>query len=271
METALSITMFLTVSAFARCGNALESHADAMPEKNRLGDILLKWHEAMAKPQTLSCHFERIDMDRLYQTTETTEGTFKYLKPDCAFIETRKKGANSLDSKIVYHGKRVWTYFPSRREIIAFRQDRDFALLTLGPDPLAGVSFNTDNQSLSIANTWIYRWFYKPFEDEYRILFHAEPSYLKDRYDLKLLGENQWYFFILITPRDRVSAAAFTRARLTLRKDNHLPRQLWFEEANGNETTWDFLQLDTAARLSRKDFTPIPPPGWHISDPSSAK
>jgi outer membrane lipoprotein-sorting protein len=249
MEASLPIATLLIVSLSGSVGSALKSQADALSDKNRLQSILLKWHDAMANVQALSCQFEWISKDNVYQSTQTSDGTFKFLKPDCTSLEIRKHGAKSYDIKLMYNGKRIWTYNPSQREICGF---------------------DKDDKTLSITSGWVYQWLFKPFEDKYRVLFHGELANLTEGYELKLVGENEWYFFVLLTPRDRSHAAAFTRARLTLRKENHLPRQLWFEEPNGNETIWDFLQVDAAARLTRKDFTPIPPPGWHFSGPVSA-
>jgi hypothetical protein len=84
------------------------------------------------------------------------------------------------------------------------------------------------------------------------------------RYGLQLLKQDRYYIYLLITPRTPEDRAEFKRARLTLSKATFLPRQLWIEEANGDETTWDILRIDTGARLSGDEFAVRVPAGWRM-------
>jgi hypothetical protein len=44
-----------------------------------------------------------------------------------------------------------------------------------------------------------------------------------------------------------------------------MPRQLWFSQPNGNETTWDIPRIESGVRLDRTEFTsPAVPPGWRL-------
>ena len=75
----------------------------------------------------------------------------------------------------------------------------------------------------------------------------------------------KWYYYIQVVPRDPKDKADFTQARLVLTRDKFLPRQLWFEQPNGNEVTWDFTNLYTGAALPPSEFgRPTPPVGWQL-------
>ena len=85
----------------------------------------------------------------------------------------------------------------------------------------------------------------------------------KRRYDLTLVKQDQYYTYIAIKPRFDADKADFQQARLVLNKDSFLPRQLWFEQPNGNEVTWDIPKIQSNATLDRKEFgVPQTPPGW---------
>jgi len=50
-----------------------------------------------------------------------------------------------------------------------------------------------------------------------------------------------------------------------LNKDTFLPRQLWFEQPNGSEVTWDIPAIRAGVQVNRADFdAPTPPPGWKM-------
>jgi TIGR03009 family protein len=240
MRTFLPVVAVLAIALFPATSPCADE-ADA--KASRLDDVLCRWHQKMGKIQSLSCQFEKTMLDRVYQSTQTVEGTALFLKPDCVVLESREKGTKAFDFKVLCDSKTIYQYDASRKEIIAIDKDSLIAALSY----------------------WPLKTLLKTLVEPYRsLLLGTEPSEMKKRYDLKLLEENQWYYFILITPRTRDAAAGLTRARLTLYKSSYLPRQLWLEEPNGNEYTWDFLHLNLAPRLDRKDFTFTLPAGWHL-------
>ena len=82
---------------------------------------------------------------------------------------------------------------------------------------------------------------------------------------LKLAKEDRWYIYVDIAPRNKADRGDFSRARLVLNRDTFLPRQLWFEHANGNEVTWDIPQLKSGVTVDRRFFDkPTLPPGWKL-------
>ena len=48
-------------------------------------------------------------------------------------------------------------------------------------------------------------------------------------------------------------------------KDTFLPRQLWFEQANGNQIVWGVPRIDPKAKIDPREFdAPKPPSGWKL-------
>ena len=87
----------------------------------------------------------------------------------------------------------------------------------------------------------------------------------KIRYDLQLVKNDQWYYYVKILPRTQEDKADFQEARLVLTANTFMPRELWFKEPNGNEVKWDITKIENGADLKRNDFVaPTPPPGWKL-------
>ncbi len=97
------------------------------------------------------------------------------------------------------------------------------------------------------------------------LLFGVKAEEARRRYELKLSNEDQHYIYVSVTPRNQQDKADFQRARLVLNKDTFLPRQLWFEQANGGEVTWDIPAIQAGLQLNRNDFeAPQVPNGWKM-------
>ena len=96
-------------------------------------------------------------------------------------------------------------------------------------------------------------------------LFGMKAVDAKKNYDLKLYKVDAYYVYIDVAPKTAAGKADFTRARMVLDKTTYMPRQLWFEEANGNEITWDIPRIDLGAKFDRRIFdAPRAPAGWKL-------
>ena len=79
----------------------------------------------------------------------------------------------------------------------------------------------------------------------------------KKRYVLKMLAPpagDTWYNYIEVLPRENMDKADFSRARLVLTIATGLPRQLWFQEPNGNTVTWEFDKIQTNVGVPAANF-----------------
>jgi TIGR03009 family protein len=151
-----------------------------------------------------------------------------------AVLELNPDGKKDLAEKLICTGTYLYQFVPAQKEIRAYEM----------PKPKPG----------QVAD-----------EGFLGLLFGMKSEEAKKRYTLTLAKEDQWYVYVDIAPRDPKDKADFAKARLVLNKDSYLPRQLWFEHANGNEVTWDIPQLKTGVTLDRRLFdAPKAPEGWKL-------
>jgi TIGR03009 family protein len=108
------------------------------------------------------------------------------------------------------------------------------------------------------------------------MVFNTRAADVKRRYDLTLLPappNDKWYSYVLIKPKTAEDRHEFAKARVVLSNTTYLPRQLWFEQPNGNEVTWDFPRLGINGTDIRKtDFVmPRLEKGWQFEkfDPTA--
>jgi hypothetical protein len=73
------------------------------------------------------------------------------------------------------------------------------------------------------------------------------------------------YHYLTLVPRNDQEKILFKEARVALSMSTFLPRQIWLQQANGDEVTWDFPRMRTDARERPLDFMPPnPPAGWKL-------
>jgi TIGR03009 family protein len=206
------------------------------PAHDPLDAVLVNWESAMKKVDTLAAQCSRIEDNKTFQVTKAFVGTAKYMKPNLGMLEMYQKDKPENFEKIVVSGPTIYQYIPAQKEI------RQHHL----PAPKSGQV--GDDNFLSF-------------------LFGMKAEEAKRRYELKLTKEDQYYFYVGITPRLDADKADFRTARLVLNKDSLMPRQLWFEQPNGDTITWDFPKIESGLRLNPAEFTkPAVPQGWKMVD-----
>src|SRR5262245_16774265 len=97
-------------------------------------------------------------------------------------------------------------------------------------------------------------------------LFGMKAEEAKQRYDLKLVKEDQWWTYIEVIPKRAEDKVDFQRARLVFSTSTFLPRQVWLEQPNGNEVTWDLPKIAPNVQLNATLFAPPTqaPAGWNL-------
>jgi TIGR03009 family protein len=204
---------------------------------------LLRWEQEMQRVQTLAAVLNRIEKDKTFETVQKYSGYAQYLKAgagptalNLAMLEMRHEGKSDIAEKFICTGTFLYQFLPAQKEIRAYELPKP------RPGQVAEDNFLT-------------------------FLFGLKAAEAKRRYDLRLVKEDQWYVYVEINPRAPQDRADFQRARLVLNKDNFLPRQLWFEQPNGSEVTWDIPRIQVNAALNRADFDkPRTPPGWRLTE-----
>jgi TIGR03009 family protein len=207
----------------------------------RLESVLANWEKAMTGVQSLHATCVRTKLDKTYQTTEVFAGYARYLRggpgqTSRAALELFKKNQPQVFEKYLCSGNFLYEWSPANKVI------RVHQLPPAKPGQIA------DDNFLSF-------------------LFGMKAAEAKSRYQIeyKAAPNDKWYVYLEIMPRVAVDKADFTKARLTLLQANHLPRQLWFLQPNGDEVTWDFPEVQSPAKLSPADFAhPNLPQGWQF-------
>lgn len=218
------------------------------PSRNRVDELLVRWEQEMRKVQSLSAQCTRIEENKTFKYTDVFHGTARYLKAsdagkvtNLAMLEMRKKDKPEVWEKFACNGTLLYQYVPSAKEIRVHQL----------PPPKPGQV--ADDNLLSF-------------------LFGMRAEEAKRRYDLKLVKEDQWYFYVEIFPRFDQDKADFQKARLVLNKDSFLPRQLWLEQPNGDTITWDVPKIELNVQLNRQEFDrPQVPQGWKQVQAPAAK
>jgi TIGR03009 family protein len=207
------------------------------PVNNKLDAILLNWEKAMSSINTLYTKVTRTATDKVLLGIDTFEGEARYMKPNKAslYLKNTKKAEDF--EYLICNGQTAYKYEPTKQEIHIYQ---------LPPAKPGQVS---DDNFVSM-------------------LFGMKAAEAKRRYDLQLMPPpdgDKFYHYIQVLPREPQDKAEFTRARLVLTINTGLPRQIWFEMPNGNDTTWEFTKLAPNVKLDPRDFEqPVAPKGWQL-------
>lgn len=212
-----------------------------MPADKKLDEYLLRWEQEMQKIQSLEATLERTEKDKTFQTEKKFTGVARYMKDgtgptarNLALLEMKEAGKQELYEKFICTGTFLYQFRPQEKEIRVLR------LPTPKPGQVSDDNFLT-------------------------FLFGMKAEQTKQRYDLKVTREDQYYIYLDVAPRRAQDRSDFVRAQLVLNKDTYLPRQLWFEQPNGSTIVWGIPHVDTRAKINVKEFdAPTLPPDWKM-------
>src|SRR5438445_7647237 len=222
---ALSGVFLLCTALRAQQPPGASAPAAPLDPNNRLDALLMQWEAKMKSIQTLKATVNRERDDKVFKTRDTFAGEAKYMKPNLALLELKRKDRQDIFEKYICTGTYLYEYNQSNREI-------RFQEL---PPPKPGQV--ADDNLLSFV-------------------FGMKAEEAKRRYDLKLVGDgnDKYYHYIEILPRFPADRADFARAQLVLTQNTMLPRRLTFDEPNGNRITWDLPGIETNLPLNRREF-----------------
>jgi TIGR03009 family protein len=208
-----------------------------------LDQVLAGWEQAMAGVTTLHVKVVRTEVDKTFQSTAVFSGEAKYLKPNKLSLLLFNSKKQAEYEKVVINGQTIYQWDLLKKEI-------------------GVVTLPVDKQG-KIGN-----------DNFVSMMFGMKAGTAKARYGLKLLSTDANYHYIHILPVDREDKAQFTQARLVLHRSNSLPREIWFEQPNGNEIKWDFPNTAlNPSYITANDFNqPALEAGWQLKriDPGNS-
>jgi TIGR03009 family protein len=236
----LAVVLAMTSIAGAQTTPAARP-GDAAADAAKLDGYLKRWEEQMRKVQTLAAVLGRVDKDKSFGTTTKYTGLAQYMRSgtgptamNLAHMEMKQENKAEVAEKIICTGTYLYMFAPAQKEIRAYEIPRP------KPGQVADDNFMS-------------------------FMFGMKAEEAKKRYVLTLAKEDKWWIYMDVAPRSAADKAEFARARLVLSRETFLPRQLWFEHANGNEIQWDIPKLENGASIDRRVFdAPKPPPGWKL-------
>lgn len=233
---SLTLASLLLVGAGALGQQPAAAPAPALdPAKNRLDALLMRWEHEMRGVQTFAAQCTRTTIDKVFQSTDIFEGTATFKKPNMAMLKMFKKNKPDDFEMFVFTGNLLYEYSKPNKVV---------RIHELTP-PKNGQNVD-DNGFLSF-------------------LSGMQAIAAKKRYDMTLVQEDQWYYYVRILPKEAADKADFQEARLVLNKQSFLPRELWFKQPNENEVKWDIPRIDTNAALNIQEFVnPQIPQGWGV-------
>jgi TIGR03009 family protein len=207
-----------------------------------LDNYLVSWERKMLEVTTLQAQLTRSEKDPSFNKTQEFVGFAQYMKEkrgeatvNLATLEMRPKGKpNEIAEKFICTGTHLYAFNPAQQEVKQYKM----------PDPKPG----------SVAQ-----------DNVMGFMFGMRATDAKQRYDMKLAKEDQYYIYIDILPRLPADKADFLFARVVLNKDTFLPRQLWFQ-TSGSEVTWDIPVIRAGVQVNRADFdAPKIAPPWKLT------
>lgn len=194
----------------------------------QLAALLQQWEQRMKAIQSIQADVVRTETDAVVKTQDVFEGTAKFLRPDRADLYLRKKDNPNAYERFLLTGNFLYEFVPKQRVV------RVHTLPQRAPGQPA-----VDDNFLGL-------------------LFGMSAQEAQRRYQLELVPKpnDKWYYYLRVKPRLAADKAEFTEARLVLFQQTMLPRQIEFEQPNGNPIKWDIPRIDVNARLGPADFAP---------------
>jgi len=202
----------------------------------RLDHLLDRWEKEMQGVKSLSADIIRTSVDKTFDKTEAFSGTAKFVKPNLVLLDLRLPTNPQVFERYLCTGTFLYQYQAGTKTIHVHEL----------PPPQPGQPGGADN-FLSY-------------------IFPLKAAEAKTRYQLKLVKEDQWYVYLEMVPIHAEDKRNFQRARLVLNQTTFLPRQVWWEEPNGNEVTWDLPKVQRDVNIDRLEFAPPQqaPQGWNM-------
>ncbi len=208
----------------------------SLDPNNRLDSLLMQWEAKMKSIQTLKATVSRDRQDNVFKTRDLFVGEAKYMKPNFALLDLRRKDGQPIFEKYICTGTYLYEFNQANREV------RVQELPPPNPGQVAEDNFLS-------------------------FVFGMKAEEAKRRYELNLVGDgkDKNYHYVEILPRFLKDKADFQKAQLVLTQSTLLPRMLTFVEPNGNRITWDIPAMEAGAALRATEFTqPAVPPGWKL-------
>lgn len=230
----LSLVVFGFAASLTPAQQPQQPPAPTVASSAQLDAVLAQWEKQMQGVQTLAAQLTRTTVNRVFNTTDIYEGGVKFMKPNRALFDLRKKGDPQVFERIVFTDANIYEFRP-----------QDKTLRIHQPPPRKPGQVTDDNIMAFV--------------------FGMKADEAKRRYDMSLhKPEDPNYYYIAVQPRAPQDRQDFVSAWLILLKRNYLPRQFRYTEPNKNEIMYDIPSIELNGKsVVATDFAPPQAPsGW---------
>lgn len=220
-------------------------------DNNPLDVTLMQWEKAMTGLQSFVADINRTKMDRTFKTVELHTGVAKFVKgqsgqPSRASLYLVREKPPAPPGAEVYErylctGNFFYTFHPAERVL------RWYEL----PKPKQGQITDDNFLGLLLGMRAV------DLKARYHVTYVPAPPDQPE--------QAKWYRFLRILPKEQGDKAEFSEARLILSAASALPRQLWFQDPNLNDVTWDIPDVKINVHIPLTEFDrPALPKGWEL-------
>src|SRR5262245_41106041 len=233
----------------------LSANLCAQPAQEPLDKALAEWEKAMNGLQTFSVDTQRTNVNKTFATVEVYSGWSKFSRGQTVqtsrlsiYLQKTKPApaanAPADFEKFVCTGHHIFAFHPVDKVVRWYDQ------------------VQAKGQAENFMN----------------LVFGMKAQDMKKRFQLNYIKappeQAKWYHFIEILPVHPDDKGDFTKARLVLNTNNHLPAQIWFQHGKDVEITWDFppTTAKVNVEIPLKEFAnPDVPKGWKLEKGDKVK
>lgn len=245
-------TISLTLAGLAMMGaTALHvqgQEPEASPpaaDANKLDTLLKAWETKMQGLQTLYAETVHTSLDKTLGASKKKGGGIWFMKPNKARLELKNPEKPTDWERWICTGNAVYEYQPKQKIIRVYN---------IAPQ-------NNGQGGQMGGGTFL------------ELLFGMKAQVVQDRYQVRLIKDDDWWIYVEILPKLAVDKQEFSKAQMVFYGEKHpgnvgmLPRRLWFQAPNGDEETWEFPKIMANPEgIKETNFVPpAKPEGWTIS------
>ncbi len=210
-------------------------------EEAALNQILRGWEKSMTDLRSFITKIDRESLDKALQAKDQYKGFAIFLKANVkddqsrARLELAKVSNPAVFEKYICTGTYLYEYAPAQKVV----RVHDMPQSKKGGQQESFLSF----------------------------LFGMGAEQAKARYDMRPVFSktpDPYYHYIRIKPKMAADKNDFAEAQLSLYKANNLPARIWYLQPNGNETTWNFTELQVDRDIPLTLFQPDMPKDWRV-------
>lgn len=210
------------------------------PNTERLDQLLKGWEERMSSLESFSTRTERTDVHPLTKKSTKFVGEAAFMKPNLARID-------------LTHQDEVGKPDPQKTNFERYFCDGNYIYEYLSKEKLIVIHDLPKNNAA---------------EDNMILSFlrGMKAAAAKQRFDISVSKESEWYAYLLISPKTTADKQEFSVAQLTIWLKNPnpqgqpnlmmMPCRLWYKQPNGKEVTYMFSDTQPNGAVGKDTFVP---------------